>query len=80
MRNEFRSLISSKFLPLRSADQLRDDDNLVDLGVLDSLAFAELVEELETRYRIGIRDIEITEANFASVTAIVKYLKNKLAR
>ena len=40
------------------------------LGVIDSLGFVELVEEVQARYGVGVADIEITEENFGSIDAI----------
>ena len=48
-------------------------------GIVDSLGFVEIVEEVEARYAVGVQDVEITEENFGSVDAISRYVERKRA-
>lgn len=75
LRNDLRKLLRERFLTVNTSLELADDDNLVDLGVLDSLAFVELVDEVQQRYGITVRDDEVTEANFRSIAAIGDYVE-----
>ena len=52
------------------AQQLGDDDDLIDSGVVDSLGIFQLVAFLEERFGIKIGDEEITPENFGTVAAI----------
>jgi acyl carrier protein len=79
LRDDLHRLISEAFLAFSPALELRDDDKLVELGVLDSIAFVELVEEIQGRYGVDVRDTEITEENFGSVSAIASYVTSKRA-
>jgi acyl carrier protein len=45
--------------------------------VVDSLGFVELVEEVQDRFGIEVRDVEITEENFGSVTAMAAFVDRK---
>jgi len=47
------------------------------LGIIDSLGFVELVEEVQSRYGLEIDDVEITEENFGSIDAIAKFVSSK---
>ena len=77
VREELREFIKENFLYTRPDMELRDDDDLMKLGIIDSLGFVELVEEVQDRYGIQVQDIEITEENFSSVSALVRYLDQK---
>jgi len=77
VRDEIRAFIQDTFLYMRPDLELQDDDNLMGLGVIDSLGFVELVEEVQSRYAIAIDDIEITEENLGSVSAIVRFIGAK---
>jgi acyl carrier protein len=69
--------VREAFLPLRPALQLGDTDDLAGLGVLDSLALLELVEEIQARYGIEVKDVDITEANFGSIERIASYVTSR---
>lgn len=80
LRNDLRQLLSERFLSLNPGLEFADTDNLVDLGVLDSLAFVELVDEVQQRYGISVNDDEITETNFGSIAAIGDYVERRRPR
>lgn len=77
VRTEIRAFIEENFLYMRPDLDLQDDDDLLGLGVIDSLGFVELVEEIQSRYGIQVSDVEITEDNFGSVNAIVAFVEGK---
>ena len=77
VRAEIRSFIEENFLYMHPDLEVRDDDNLLALGVMDSLSFVELVEEVQERYGISVQDVEITEENFGSISALVAYIESK---
>ncbi len=79
VRDEIRAFIQDSFLYMRPDLELQDDDNLMGLGVIDSLGFVELVEEVQTRYGVTVDDIEITEENFGSIDAITAFVIRKRA-
>lgn len=80
LRHDLRQLLRERFLSLNPGLEFSDMDNLVDLGVLDSLAFVELVDEVQQRYRITVHDDEITETNFGSIAAIGAYVERRRLR
>ena len=79
LRGEIRGFIEDEFLYLRPEIDLRDDDQLLALGIIDSLGFVELVEEVQARYGISVLDTEIAEANFGSIDGIAGYVERKRA-
>ena len=77
VRAEMRSFLSDNFLYMHPGVELKDEDNFLNLGIIDSLGFVELVEEVQSRYGVQIEDIEITEENFGSIDAIARFVGAK---
>ena len=79
IRTEMRAFIEENFLYLRPDVELTDGDDFLALGIIDSLGFVELVEEVQSRYSVAIDDVEITEENFGSIDAITGFVERKRA-
>jgi acyl carrier protein len=77
VRGEVRGYIQENFLYLHPGVELKDEDDFLTLGIVDSLGFVELVEEVQSRYGIAVQDVEITEENFGSIDAIAGYVERK---
>ena len=77
VRADMRAFVEDNFVYLQPDLQFTDDDPLLALGVIDSLGFVELVEEVQARYGVVIEDVEITEENFGSVAAIAAFVERK---
>jgi acyl carrier protein len=77
VRNELRAYIDENFLYMHPDVELTDDEDLLARGIIDSLGFVELVEEVQTRYGIEVQDVEITEENFRSIDAVVRFVTAK---
>ena len=77
VRAEMRNFIEDNFLYMHPDVELDDSEDLLARGLVDSLGFVELVEEVQTRYAITVEDVEITEENFGSVDAIVGFVGRK---
>ncbi len=77
VRDEIRAYIQDNFLYLHPDHQLRDDDDLLALGLIDSLGFVELDDEVQSRYAITVADVDITEENFGSVDAVSAYVARR---
>lgn len=74
VRAEIRSYVEDNFLYMHPGVELSDEDDFLALGVIDSLGFVELVEEVQSRYGLEVSDIEITEENFGSIAAIARFV------
>ena len=79
VHKQMRGFIEDNFLYLRPGVELSDGDDFLALGVIDSLGFVELVEEVQSRFGVAIEDVEITEENFGSIDAIAGYVERKRA-
>jgi acyl carrier protein len=79
VRREMREFVTESFLYMHPDLELTDDEDLLAKGVIDSLGFVELVEEVQARYRVAVQDVEITEQNFGSINAIAAFVERKRA-
>ncbi len=77
---ELRVFVEDNYLYLRPELQLQDTDHLLELGIIDSLGFVEIVDEVQTRYGVPVADVDITEQNFGSIAAIAEYVGRKRAQ
>ena len=74
---EIRAYVEDNFLYMSPGTELDNGDDLLALGIIDSLGFVELVEEVQTRYGLSVEDVEITEENFGSIDAIARFVERK---
>lgn len=77
VRVDMRSFLEENFLYMHPGVELKDGDDFLALGIIDSLGFVELVEEVQSRYGVTIEDVEITEENFGSIDAIAQFVASK---
>jgi acyl carrier protein len=77
VRAQVRAFIEDNFLYMHPDVELTDEEDMLARGLIDSLGFVELVEEVQSRYGVEVADIEITEENFGSIDAIVGYVERK---
>jgi acyl carrier protein len=79
IRADMRSFLEENFLYMHPGVELKDGDDFLALGIIDSLGFVELVEEVQSRFELTIDDVEITEENFGSIDAIAQFVAAKQA-
>jgi acyl carrier protein len=79
VRNDMRAYVEENFLYLHPGLELADGDQFLTLGIVDSLSFVELVDEIQETYGIVIEDVEITEENLGSIDAITAFVSSKQA-
>jgi acyl carrier protein len=77
VKADMRSFLEENFLYMHPNVELGDGDDFLALGIIDSLGFVELVEEVQSRYGLEIDDVEITEENFGSIDAIAQFVAAK---
>jgi len=56
---------------------LRDDQNIFDDGIVNSIFAVELVVFIEDRFNITIENNDLDFANFASIDAIASFVARK---
>ncbi len=60
--------------------ELKDDDNIFDLGLVNSLFTMQLVMYLENEFHITIHNKELDWENFKSVNNIMSFVNKKLEK
>jgi acyl carrier protein len=79
LEQELRDHIVSACLPGEDPESIGLDDDLVDSGILDSMAIMQLVAYLEKQFGITIPTEEIDPEHFATVTALAGLVKSRQA-
>jgi acyl carrier protein len=79
IRKDMRAYIQENFLYMEPEVELEDADDFLAQGIVDSLGFVELVEEVQSRFGMVVQDVEITEENFGSLDAIAGFVERKRA-
>ncbi len=74
---EVRAYILENFLPGDPPESLRDDDLLLEGGIVDSGSVISVVVFLEQRYGIHVEDDELVIGNFATVQDIASFVAGK---
>lgn len=62
---------------VRGAENVSDDDNLFELGLVNSLFAMQLVNFVEKEFDMVVEDDDLTIENFQSVSAIVCLVARK---
>ena len=76
-KSKVRSFINENFM-VASDVQLGDADSLLQVQIVDSTGFLELVNFLEATYGIKVGDDEMVPENLESLDNIEQFLKRKL--
>jgi acyl carrier protein len=77
IQSEIYQFIVNNFM-FGQADGLRNDESLLQRGVIDSTGVLELVSYLQDNFNITVEDSEIVPANLETVQGIVTYVGKKL--
>jgi acyl carrier protein len=55
----------------------RDDDDLIEEGIIDSTGVLELIEFLESRFEVEITEAETVPENLGSISSLTKFVTSK---
>lgn len=72
-----RNFIQSELVKNQALPSLKDDDNLIETGTIDSLGIMKLITYLEDTFSIRISDDELIPDNFQTIDAISTFVVNK---
>jgi acyl carrier protein len=78
IRETIRQFILEKFMPGEPPDALKNDSDLKEDGVLDSLSTLKLVSFLEERFGIDFVPEELSDGTLSSVQSIEMLVKRKM--
>ena len=73
---QIRKFILNKF-PLARKQQIKDSNNLLESGVLDSLGVLDLVSFVEQEFFVHVTDDELVPENFESIDRIAAFIETK---
>lgn len=79
LRESVRSFILENFLPGEDPRNLKDDTELKESGILDSLSTLKLVAFLEEQFKVEFEADDLDGANLASVDSIERLVRSKMA-
>ena len=77
MQQQIRRFILTNFLFSDDESQLKDDDSLLERGIMDSTGVLELVAFLETEFGVKVADEELVPENLDSVSRIAAFIGSK---
>ena len=78
-RQAIRDFITTRIARKSEHRQISDGDDVIALGVIDSLGIMHLIAYLEKTFGIRIKDDQILPENFASVDAIAGFVQRTRA-
>ena len=78
VRETIRQFILEKFLPGESPDALKNDSDLKEEGVLDSISTLKLVSFLEERFGIDFVPEELGDGSLSSIRRMEALVKEKM--
>lgn len=77
IRAELTEFIVTNYLFGDIASVPRDDDFLVEEGIIDSTGILELIEFLESRFGVEVSDSEMVPENLGSISNLTKFVMSK---
>jgi len=72
-----RHFVHENFLYMHSNFQLRDDDLLLEKGVIDSMTIVEISSFTEREFGINAIEDEVNHANFGSLAGIGRFVSER---
>jgi acyl carrier protein len=77
VKDQIREFIQENLASVKGISSFRDDESLMDNGVIDSLGIFRLVSFLEENFGVRVSDEEINPENLKSVDTIEQLLVAK---
>lgn len=77
LAQELREYIINQYIKDNAPEGFNDDYNLIDEGILDSLAIMSLIAWLEKHFSIEFDEGDIVLENFSSVNALSDFVQKK---
>lgn len=76
IQKKVRAFIEENFM-LGESTVLKSDDSLLELQIVDSTGFLELVQFLEVAFGIAVADDEMAPENLETIDNIVQFVQRK---
>ena len=75
-KDRVRSFVLEKF-PLARKRSIKDADELLESGIVDSLGILDLVAFLESDFGLQISDEDLMPENFRSIESMVRFAEDR---
>jgi acyl carrier protein len=77
IRAELTEFIVTNYLFGDVARTPRDEDSLVEVGIIDSTGVLELIQFVESHFGIELTEAEMVPQNLGSITDLTKFVMSK---
>jgi len=77
IREELTEFIVTNYLFGNMASVPRDDDSLVEEGIIDSTGILELIEFLESHFKVEVSESETVPENLGSIANLTDFIMSK---
>jgi acyl carrier protein len=74
--HSIKQYILSHFPPARRRE-LREEDPLLESGIVDSLGILDVVAFIEAEFNVKVEDEDLTSENFQNIARMARYLDRK---
>ena len=74
--SSLRTFITGHF-PATKRREFRNDDSLLESGMIDSLGVLDLVSFIETEFQITVADDDLTPENFQTIERMMAFVDRK---
>ena len=78
IKTSLRSYITASLLPAAGLDSFDDGDSFLEKGIIDSTGVLELLEFIESSFRIKVEDEEVVPANLDSLENLSAFIWSKV--
>ncbi len=68
----------NNFIYSKNSYELKENDSLIDNGIINSTGVLELIDFIEEEFSIDIHNAEIVPDNFDTISKMEKYIQNKI--
>ena len=76
LKKQIRSFIETNFI-VESTMELKDDDSLLQLQIVDSTGFLELIHFIEDTFAVKVADEEMVPENLETIDNIALFVSRK---
>jgi acyl carrier protein len=80
IKGQVRTYIADNFVMGSNAPKFADGDSFLDLHIIDSTGFLELITFLEEKFGIQVEDDDMIPENLDSLDNIQAYVTKKLSK
>lgn len=78
-KRAIRSFLAEKLARKNEQREIKDEENLIAAGIIDSLGIMQLVAFLEESFSMSVKDEDIVPENLESLNAIASYVERTLS-